>query len=155
MIVKVILTYGGRRTFLCDNKCNKAWGISNCPKIRLSDINEDDYVYLADDELGEAPVCPGTWEGGEGKPIREDQKPNKWCVRECERSSVFERAPKDHSKRSYNRYVLQDLQFCETYGNNQEQIANLTGLSQEQIVEILKTLKGHFPVLEREVEGKQ
>ena len=60
----------------CDGKCEEAWGINwheaRGPKIKP------------------APRNPGTYEGGEGKP----QPPypparhNKWCARECERSTV-------------------------------------------------------------------
>jgi hypothetical protein len=47
----------------------------------------DDYAYLADDELDEAPVDPGTYEGNHAKPIdaKGPDDINKWCVRECER----------------------------------------------------------------------
>jgi len=34
-----------------------------------------------------APIDPGTYEGGWKKP--EDKQMNKWCARECERSSMF------------------------------------------------------------------
>ena len=67
-----------------DGKCNKAWGVNQRPKIQLSD-DDDDIAWLADSELGEAPIDPGTYEGGEGKPLT--PKHNKWCFRECERSS--------------------------------------------------------------------
>ena len=69
---------------VCDGNCAKAWGISVRPMILLSD-NPDDSAFLADGELGEAPVNPGTYEGGEGKPSSPSEFPNKWCVRECER----------------------------------------------------------------------
>ena len=92
----------------CDEKCHKAWGISSRPKVYLSD-NPDDYEFLSDDELPEAPEDPGTYEGGHGKPSHISQAPNKWCARECERCVVSERgkfeAPlklPDYSKRRQN-----------------------------------------------------
>lgn len=71
----------------CDRKCTKAWGISSRPKINLSD-DEDDIVWLADAELGDAPKDPGTREGAHGKPFSPDDFPNKWCVRQCERCAM-------------------------------------------------------------------
>lgn len=50
--------------------------------------NEDDYAYLADDELGDAPEDPGTYEGDDAKPINKIGIPNKWCVRQCERCAM-------------------------------------------------------------------
>ena len=71
---------------ICDRNCKKAWGICERPRIQLSD-DEDDVYYKGDDELGEAPDDPGTYEGGHGKPYSPDEFPNKWCVRQCERCS--------------------------------------------------------------------
>ena len=71
----------------CDGNCKKAWGRNNRPYIQLSE-DEDDTVYLADDELGLAPKDPGTYEGGIGKPSSVRQFPTKWCVRECERCGM-------------------------------------------------------------------
>lgn len=78
----------------------------------LSD-DPDDYAYLADDEVGTAPIDPGTYEGGHAKPLPDSEKMNKWCVRECERSTLYgriERAKKqqpkilpDFSKRLFNQ----------------------------------------------------
>lgn len=104
-----IVTYFGQRMRVgCDRNCAKAWGINNRPKIEFSE-DLDDYVFLADDELGDAPKDPGTYEGGQGKPSSPDDFPNKWCVRECERcahSKVGEYEddllPIDLSKRHYN-----------------------------------------------------
>lgn len=67
----------------CDGKCEKAWGNNGRPKRQLSD-DSDDYEFVADSELGDAPADPGTYEGGDAKPI--DRTHNKWCFRECERS---------------------------------------------------------------------
>lgn len=83
-----VIKYFGKDTrVVCDRNCAKAWGINNRPELQLSD-DEDDTVYLADGELGEAPADPGTYEGGYGKPSSPDHFPNKWCVRECERSAM-------------------------------------------------------------------
>ena len=84
---KMITYFGSPAKVACDGNCAKAWGVSNRPEERLSDV-EDDTEYLADHELGEAPTDPGTYEGSHGKPLSTDEFPNKWCVRECERSSI-------------------------------------------------------------------
>lgn len=104
------ITYFGEKVKVkCDGKCNKAWGIINRPNIQLSD-DDDDIVFLSDNELGEAPINPGNYEGGEGKPYSNEQFPNKWCVRACERCEMskpgeFELDLKltDWSKRVYNQ----------------------------------------------------
>ena len=97
----------------CDEKCNKAWGSAGRPKIQLSD-NEDDYVFLADGELGEAPVNPGTYEGEHAKPLTLAEAPNKWCARACERLSMSKPGEsdqplklKDFSRRRYNFHSRQ------------------------------------------------
>jgi hypothetical protein len=80
--------FGHELILICDGKCNKAWGHNSRPKRQLSE-NEDDYVYLADSELGEAPDDPGTYEGGHGKPTMSTHGYlNRWCCRECERSKM-------------------------------------------------------------------
>jgi hypothetical protein len=82
------ITFFTKKTFVtCDRKCNKAWGINSRPKEMLSD-HEDDFYYLSDAELGDAPINPGTYECDEAKPLSPDEFPNKWCVRECERCSM-------------------------------------------------------------------
>jgi hypothetical protein len=105
---KIITYFNQPAKVACDEKCNKAWGINERPKIKLSE-DEDDYAYLADDELGDAPEDPGTSEGGDRKPINKEGIPNKWCVRECERCSMSSPgksgeplALKDFSDRRYN-----------------------------------------------------
>lgn len=106
---ETIITYFGKPTRVkCDRKCNKAWGINNRPSLQLSD-DEDDIVWLSDEELGEAPTDPGTYEGGDAKPLSPDHFPNRWCVRECERcekSNPDEHGLplvlKDWSKRVFN-----------------------------------------------------
>ena len=87
MFVKGIKFFGQSVSIACDGKCHKAWGINNRPKIQLSD-DVDDYEYKSDLELGEAPLDPGTYEGGCAKPTCTSQRLNKWCARECERSSM-------------------------------------------------------------------
>lgn len=81
---KLITYFGQQAKVACDEQCHKAWGVTSRPKEQLSD-DEDDYAFLADDELGIAPIDPKTYEGGEGKPRSKESIPNKWCVRECER----------------------------------------------------------------------
>ncbi len=88
---KEIVYFGQSCVTACDEQCHKAWGINNRPRRMLSDGDPDDYVYLADHEVGFAPVDPGTYEGGHAKPRRDDERPNKWCVRECERSALVDK----------------------------------------------------------------
>ena len=71
----------------CNCNCTKAWGRNNRPRVQVSD-NEDDYAYLADGELGEAPADPGTYEGDHAKPRDPSERHNKWCWRECERPEL-------------------------------------------------------------------
>ena len=88
LMPEALITYMGQPAkTACDGNCKKAWGISQRPKIQLSE-DEDDVVFLADDELNDAPDDPGTYEGQHGKPSSALYFPNKWCVRECERSAT-------------------------------------------------------------------
>jgi hypothetical protein len=74
-----IIYFGKPCILQCDTKCNKAWGINSHP--RIGDMMIDDNL------LGEAPIDPGTYEGGQGKnPLSH----NKWCARECERSKIIQ-----------------------------------------------------------------
>lgn len=93
---KLITFCDQKAKVVCDAKCEKAWGNNARPTIPpRAELdagvgNPDDYCFLADDELGDAPDDPGTYEGGHGKPrIPPEQRTpdmiNKWCVRECER----------------------------------------------------------------------
>jgi hypothetical protein len=110
IINEAVIIYLGQRAWVkCDRRCSKAWGIALRPYERLSN-DEDDIVYMADGELGVAPDNPGTYEGRDGKPSSPNDFPNKWCVRQCERSAMT--APgEDHetlklldwSKRVYNQ----------------------------------------------------
>ena len=81
------ITYMGRPARVaCDRACTKAWGVGSRPRVQLTD-DPDDYAFLADHELGDAPADTGTYEGGQGKPMFPDRH-NKWCARECERSTI-------------------------------------------------------------------
>ncbi len=91
MIKKDIIYFGGAYILFCDGKCNKAWGFSQREKVQLSD-DEDDVEWLSDDELGEAPEDPETYEGGHAKPTCDNDKLNKWCCRESERSEIIEKS---------------------------------------------------------------
>lgn len=57
---KTIIYFGQPAKVSCDEKCEKAWGISERKTISLSD-DEDDFAWLSDNELGEAPENPGTY----------------------------------------------------------------------------------------------
>ena len=72
-----IIFFGQQVTVICDEKCNKAWGINAHPRIGDE--------MIADKLLGDAPADPGTYEGGEDK---NPGSHNRWCVRECERSEL-------------------------------------------------------------------
>lgn len=88
MINEAIITYCGQTVRVnCDRNCSKSWGTSQRPTVPLSD-DEDDYETLADHELGESPVNPGTYEFTDAKPLSPDEFPNRWCVRECERCNM-------------------------------------------------------------------
>lgn len=105
--------FGKPMTFACDANCDKAWGIGNRPHIQLSD-DEDDIVWLADSELGEAPNHPNSWEGEDTKPQAPEERMNKWCCRACERSTMSDRDKVIHltdwSKRVYNLKSRQAIQ---------------------------------------------
>jgi hypothetical protein len=83
MIAKLITAYGKQVILACDANCAKAFGISRRPKIEYED--PDDYTFLADSEVPDAPA-PLCWEGPDGKPETPEERLNKWCFRQCERS---------------------------------------------------------------------
>jgi hypothetical protein len=86
--LKPIVYFGQDVVLICDGKCNKAWGRNSRPKHYFSD-DPDDYAYVPDQDLGEAPDDPGTYEGNHGKPTMSAHGYlNKWCARECERSEI-------------------------------------------------------------------
>lgn len=87
MIARQIVYFGQPAVVICDANCGKAWGIHGRPKARLGE-DPDDFAYLADNEVGEAPADPGTYEGGHAKPTHPDERLNKWCVRACERCTM-------------------------------------------------------------------
>jgi len=93
MLVKLITAYGKRMRLMCDGRCDKAWGINERPRKMLSD-DQGDYVFIADQDLGDAPADPGTTEGFQGKPsatpLLDAAQMNKWCFRQCERSEAAE-----------------------------------------------------------------
>lgn len=86
MRVEIVKFLGKDCVLACDGKCEKAWGMNSRPV-------DDNDEFWHDNVLGEAPEDPGTYEGDEGKP-KKDEKMNKWCFRECERS-VFSRVIND------------------------------------------------------------
>lgn len=94
----------------CDGRCSKAWGINARPSVQLSD-DPDDYYWVPDGDLGDAPLRPGTSEGDDFKPVsaRGPEDMNRWCIRECERCVMSEPgaadqplALRDFSRRIYN-----------------------------------------------------
>lgn len=96
------ISYFARPVLLvCDERCDKAWGINNRPKKQLSD-NEDDYEFLSDDKLDTAPIDTGISEGGHKKPKHYGERHNKWCARECERAEKLGYVGRDLSKRTRN-----------------------------------------------------
>lgn len=108
MLTTKIVWFGRDCLIACDHRCEKAWGINgrrHFEGVMIDFDGEDDVVYLADSEVGEAPDDPGTYEGGHGKPDH-PQRHNKWCARECERSSIIEQGKEitypDYSVRRYN-----------------------------------------------------
>jgi hypothetical protein len=99
------IQYSGKRCLaVCDRKCEKAWG-NNGGRPAIVGDEEDDSIWLADGEVGEAPESH-TWEAGQGKPDHPERH-NKWCVRECERSAVIDVGQPircfDLSQRIYNQ----------------------------------------------------
>lgn len=105
-MLKTDITYFGQATtVVCDHKCEKAFGLNTRPQSHGDPDNDDDIIWHADYEVPDAPEDPGTYEGGEGKPMHPTRH-NKWCVRECERSDLCRpgkpiRYP-DWSQRRYN-----------------------------------------------------
>jgi len=88
MLVKQIIYCGEPCSLVCDGNCGKAWGVDTRPKNQSS-ADPDDFEYLSDSELGDAPLKSSTYEGGFGKPQPADaEKLTKWCARSCERSTL-------------------------------------------------------------------
>lgn len=101
--------FGQPCIIICDGNCAKAWGMNSRPLVHHQGdvLDEDNYSYLADGELGDAPIDPGTYEGDHPKPYLETDRHNKWCARECERSVVIKPGEEftlpDFSKRVDNK----------------------------------------------------
>jgi hypothetical protein len=107
VLARDVKSCGKPITIYCDANCKKAWGISQRPKIKLSD-DEDDVVYMSDEELKNAPRLPDSSAGLQMKPQNKDEWLNKWCYRECERCGAFRKGEefkglKDWSVRRYNQ----------------------------------------------------
>ena len=101
LLAKRIVFFGKPATVGCDAQCNKAWGREDRPKRYLGGDPEapglsevergrrfDDYEFLADKELPEAPVASSTMEGDIAKPRTPEDRLNRWCVRSCERCQI-------------------------------------------------------------------
>jgi hypothetical protein len=100
------IVFGTPAVLCCDGRCDKAWGISGRPKRYLSEDNEDDHIYLKDIVLGTAPDPSHTVtfsEGGHMKPSAsrlrkgDDERLNKWCARQCERSAIVRKGEPLHA----------------------------------------------------------
>lgn len=88
LLITKVLFHNVPGFIICDGRCDKAWGIEARSKIMLSDEDEDDYYFLPDSALGAAPDVSGNTEGDHDKP--NNRKHNKWCARQCERSTMVE-----------------------------------------------------------------
>ena len=106
ILQKNIRYFGVQSVLACDGRCDKAWGINRRPRLYFQESlvepraltkdeeprNDDDYVYVGDNELPTAPADPGTYEADEAKPsavpLIDPSRMNKWCARECERSKI-------------------------------------------------------------------
>jgi hypothetical protein len=106
VFTKQITWFGRPVTLACDGKCGKAWGITKRPNVRFDENEPDDSAMLADHEVGLAPADPQTYEGGCAKPTSPAEM-NRWCSRQCERSSLFEAGEpvkvKRFDQRRYNQ----------------------------------------------------
>lgn len=85
MIARVVTAFGKPTAVCCDARCDKAWGVSSRPRRQLSE-DPDDYEFLSDSEVGVAPEDLGTYEGPDAKPVDPEDRLNRWCFRQCERS---------------------------------------------------------------------
>jgi hypothetical protein len=116
-----IIWFEGPALIACDHRCDKAWGMngrlatigSYAPaQIQLSD-DDDDHVNLADAEVGIAPEDTGWSEGPDGKPWFPERH-NRWCARECERSSIIDPGDAvkitDYRQRVFNIPHLHDAE---------------------------------------------
>lgn len=87
MLKKKIVFFGNTCYACCDGNCAKAWGICARPTVK-----EGNTIFMVSDTMfDKAPDDPGTYEGCDGKPeIKGSQDMNKWCVRQCERCTIFD-----------------------------------------------------------------
>lgn len=111
---KIITFFGQKAKVGCDEQCHKAYGINLRPKVQLS-ADEDDFAWLADSEVPDAPEDPETYEGEDAKPLPGEPKGNRWCVRQCERCVMSELGEsdkplvlKDFSKRIFNKHARRE-----------------------------------------------
>ena len=80
LLTTSILYYGKRCLAVCDQKCTKAWGVSGKRPQWRDQAEPDDVIWFADSEVTEAPDDPGSYEGGQGKPLAPPSIHNKWRV---------------------------------------------------------------------------
>ncbi len=87
LIIKRITYFGKDTLLICDGDCHHAYGC-NGGRFRGNDEGHTDEYMSAN--FGKSPKDPGTYEGVErkGKPI--NRRMNKWCARECERSTIVD-----------------------------------------------------------------
>jgi len=123
LLQKQIIFFGQSAMITCDGRCEKAWGIGSRPSVQLSEL-EDAFEWLSDTELGIAPIDPGTYEGSDGKPTHDGEQLNRWCARECERSSIDRRTIGNTVRnivlRDFNRRVCNFHSRRKEEGNEQE-----------------------------------
>lgn len=104
---RTIIYMGLSRVLACDGRCEKAWGLNARPCAQLDHEDKDDFAWLADGELGDAPEDPGSYEGDHAKPSPAQKLESKWCARQCERSTMVEFGEdivlRDLSQRFYNK----------------------------------------------------
>lgn len=110
MLTTQITWFGRQCLAVCDHRCDKAWGEERRPIPKpalgckpgpsIDYDDEDDYVMLADHEVELSDIV--VRELGEF-PARH----TRWCVRECERSSIIEAGEeityRDFNYRLYNQ----------------------------------------------------
>ena len=110
---KEITYYGAPAKVGCDEKCNKAWGINNRPRVYL-DISETQIFGLEGTSIYpdiEDDINVDNYENDDAKPTCKSEMGNRWCVRECERCQMSEYGKhneplkiKDFNQRFYNMY---------------------------------------------------
>lgn len=74
--------FGKPVMFNCDRQCNKAFGRSLRPRLRLSD---ETVIFYGDKDVDEAPHVTGLVEGASDKPLFPSEFPTPWCAHSCER----------------------------------------------------------------------